>query len=281
MTGLYAKIRRSRPLLGTFVEISLSGTGEARLHKAADRAFAEIGRIQRLMSRFDPASDISRINRGAASRELRIDPDTWRALALAREVAEASDGAFDITVGSRPRAGASGLCSHASYDDIELLPDSMVRIRRKLSVDLGGIAKGYAVDIAAAILENDAALSGCVNAGGDLRAFGGCDHQVQIRDPEQPYRTAALAVVRDQSIATSASYPSSSQYLASGSVIRADGSRAPGSRSATVRASRCAVADALTKAVLLLGDGAAAALAHFNAQGFLLDSGGLHMMAGA
>lgn len=276
MTGCCAQIRRSRPLLGTYVEIVLHGAEQAYLHAAADRAFAEIQRIHRLMSRFEEASDVSRMNRLAFAGAVRVEPDTWLTLALARDVAQASNGAFDITVTAHDESGKLRRDPKACYDDVELLEKYRVRFRRRLQVDLGGIAKGYAVDAAAALLSRDGLMSGCVNAGGDLRVFGEFDRQIEIRSPDDPFRPAALARVRNQAIATSACYPAATYYPASGRVLDERGNRAGQGRSATVRSDQCAVADALAKAVLLLGSHAASALARFDASGFLLDSEGLH-----
>ncbi len=269
MTNCCAQIRRARPLLGTFVEISLSGADEARLHGAADRAFREIGRIERLMNVHAADSEVSRLNREGARADTAVSKDTWQVLRLACQVAEATGGAFDIASPVPVRHEAPG----AGYTSIALPADGRVRFTRPLRIDLGGIAKGYAVDRAVTLLEAEG-LNGCVNAGGDLRGFGGCALTVAVRDPRSPDMTGAVVSVRDFALATSATYTAGGLSVA-GRVIDPRGrAAAPGARSATVRAARCALADALAKAVLLLGDAAASALSSFGARAFLLDASG-------
>ena len=92
------RVRRARPSLGTFVEITARGDNEAKLHGAIDRAFNAIARVDRKMSFHQPASDISRINREAFRRKVNVDSWTWRVLRAAQKLSGESDGIFDITV---------------------------------------------------------------------------------------------------------------------------------------------------------------------------------------
>src|SRR5437016_12299381 len=91
-------VRRARPSLGTFVEITARGDDEAKLHGAVDRAFDAIARVDRQMSFHHSASDVSRINREALQRKVTVDPWTWHVLRAAQELSHESDGIFDITV---------------------------------------------------------------------------------------------------------------------------------------------------------------------------------------
>jgi thiamine biosynthesis lipoprotein len=261
------------------VEISLSGDGREDLHEAANAAFAEIARIHDLMSAHTRDSDVFHINNAPAQSVISVDERTWRVLELATEISQASDGVFDVSVGAAmmargtlPALASRGYDAHATYRDIELLPDCRVRLHRTLAVDLGGIAKGNAVDAAVEILKRKGVAAGCVNAGGDLRAFGEEAATVQVRDPLAPERARAQIELRDRALATSASYANDRGFNASGEVLdpRADNPVAAG-RSATVRAAQCAVADALAKCVLMMGESSAPLLARFRAEGFLID----------
>jgi thiamine biosynthesis lipoprotein len=105
-----------------------------------------------------------------------------------------------------------------SYRDLDLLPDNRARWRRKGWVDLGGIAKGYAVDCGIAALRARGTASGIVNAGGDLRCFG-APQPVHVRHPSAPSAVMLLGWLADAALASSAGYFSS---------IEVDGRRAVG-----------------------------------------------------
>jgi thiamine biosynthesis lipoprotein len=277
----YARISRAQPLLGTLVGISLAGRGEDELHHAAAAAFAGIAHIHELMSVQSATSELSTLNDSPVGTAVRISPHTWRVLALAEEISRLSDGAFDVTVGAAmmARDGAAGMHREpserlATYRDIELLDGSRVRFRRALAVDVGGIAKGYAVDHAVRILRRLGVPAGCVNAGGDLRAFGDDTVAVQVRDPDDPGTARAHVDLRNRALATSANYRRDNGFKAAGLVLdpRAGLCAVAQGRSASVRAKSCAVADALAKCVLLLGASSAAVLRHYHADGFLIEA---------
>jgi thiamine biosynthesis lipoprotein len=276
------RVRRARPLLGTLVEISLSGNDTNALHESANAAFEAIASVHEIMSFHLPDSDVSRVNNSAVGRAVQIDPRTWRVIELANEISLASGGVFDITVGGEmmARGNLPGKLRRqpdrdASYRDIELLADSHVRIRRPLVIDVGGIAKGYAVDCAVGVLREMAVSSGCVNAGGDLRAFGEETVPVEVRDPLKPHVAGARVSVRDGAFATSANYTTASSFSSSGVVLDPrDDAQVVGGRSASVRATSCVIADALAKCVLILGQGSGSLLRHYDADGFMLGQGG-------
>ena len=190
------EVRRARPLLGTLVEITARGGAAPRVAEAVDAAFAAIAAVHRLMSFHDRASDVTRLNRCAARTPVRVHAWTFAVLREAQEVAQASAGLFDVTVASvltRHRLlpgtpGAPVPHRSASFRDIRLLPGLRVRFSRPLLLDLGGIAKGFAVDRAIDCLRAAGVCSGVVNAGGDLRCFGPVPHRVHVRDPNCPDR---------------------------------------------------------------------------------------------
>jgi thiamine biosynthesis lipoprotein len=286
MTASCARVRRARPLLGTLVEIVLEGTDEYALHRVAGEAFGAVERVHRLMSFHDRDSDVTRLNRGAHHAPVQVDAATWDVLELAGRVARASAGVFDVTVGGRmmaqhalPKMTSVAPDPAACFRDIELLPGRRVAFRRELAIDLGGIAKGYAVDCAVEVLASHEGMAGWVNAGGDLRAFGGIDVPVQIRDPGRPALVGATAVLNDAALATSARYARSHGLSVSGLILHPHA--APSSRrplSASVRASTCALADALAKVAYLMKDNAQSVLSGFGASGFLLGQGRLSLI---
>ncbi len=269
-------VRRCRPLLGTFVEVTAWGE-PARLDRAVDAAFAAVTRVQTLMSFHDPASELSCLNREAACRAVTVDAWTSHVLATAKEIAGASDGAFDPTVA--PVLQRWGLLPDlplrkpGGWRDLELLSGHQVRFGRPLTLDLGGIAKGFAVDCAVAALQANGAESGLVNAGGDLRAFGPRAQPVQLRDPGSPGRLAHGFRLQNAALATSA--PTFSRSEGGGIVVShlvdpATGSAFVAHVSVSVRAPTCLLADALTKVVFFGGPGAESVLARYDAEAFVL-----------
>ena len=207
MKSALSEVRRARPLLGTFVEITVQGADEAYLHAAVEEAFAAVCAVHRLMNFHDPASDVGRLNAGAARNPLRVHPWTRRVLLAAGNFARETGGAFDITAAASGRnqdlqSGKSAGKFCGDWRDIILSPNGSVSLQRPLLIDLGGIAKGFAVDRATEALIRAGAHSGVINAGGDLRVFGPEPHRVDIRHPLDPGRRARRIVLRDGSIAT-------------------------------------------------------------------------------
>jgi thiamine biosynthesis lipoprotein len=133
------------------------GATRAAAARAIDAAFAVIEKIHRLMSFLDPDSDVGRLNREACKRSVAVDPWTYRVLETALVLHRRSQGVFDVAVapasqkaGLLPRDGVdveSDPVETATSDAIELLPRHHVRFHHPgMKIDLGGIAKGFAVD---------------------------------------------------------------------------------------------------------------------------------------
>ncbi|MHB1144499.1 MAG: FAD:protein FMN transferase [Thiobacillus sp.] len=272
---------RARPLLGTLVEIGARGASAAAVDDAIDRAFAAVQTIHDRMSYHDPASDVSRLNRAGAGC-VAVHPHTWDVLALAREAAEASGGRFDVSVapelvrhGYLPRhAGLAQPERGANWRHIELLPGHRVRLARPLHLDLGGIAKGYAVDCAIGALQAAGMEAGRVNAGGDLRLFGAAE-TIHVRHPHAATRLLPLCQLDESAVATSATYYTARRVrgrAVSPLIDAATRQPCAGGRSVSVLAERCAVADALTKVVYAAPAEALAALQRFGAHAVVIDA---------
>ncbi len=258
------EIRRCRPLLGTFVEICVSGQAEGDFNGAINAAFATIERIQERMSAHDAESELSRLNREAALRPVTVSRETFEVLRRADKLAAESGGAFDYTVApllarwnflpaslKREKAG--------SWRDVLLAHGRTVSFLQPLALDLGGIAKGYAVDKAIKTLRRRGVSAAVVNAGGDLRVFGEQPSTVHVRHPADPQTFAHKVSICDAALATSA--PRFTERIwrgaAGGPPLRVSHLVDPlrqgavtGVVSVTVRAHECWLADALTKVVL-------------------------------
>ena len=253
-------VRRCRPLLGTFVEVTAGHAEARRAHAAVDAAFAAVERVHALMSFHDPASDVSRLNRAAHRRPVAVHPWTLRVLAAARRVSERTGGLFDCAIAPSlvrwrylPSPRAALPRRPGGYRDIRLLDGHRVRFRRPLWIDLGGIAKGFAVDRAVEALRRRGISWGCVNAGGDLRIFGK-RQTVFVRDPSRRGRLHRLGTVQDGAVATSALALSRTRHGGRwvSPVVHPGQRRACASPvSVTVSAPQCVLADALTKPLLL------------------------------
>lgn len=272
-------VERARPLLGTTVKIRVEGLPGSRVHAAIDTAFAAIARVHARMSFHSGDSDVARLNRAAAGPWIPVAAETCAVLTLAQRIARASEGVFDPTVAADlVRAGRLPAPAHARppdpaarWDDI-VVGDEAVRLRRPLWLDLSGIAKGYAVDRATALLGAFGAMGACVEAGGDLRIFGR-PQEVVLRtgftEPRLPVVQLADGSIAGSGGAPNTRHAADLQHLDGGTrraVARG--------RFACVLAETCAVADALTKVVLALGPASATALSDFAATAYLREPDG-------
>ena len=253
------EIRRCRPLLGTFVEITASGLAELELHRAANAAFDAIETIQRLLSTQDPQSELSVLNREGEKRPVTVSFETFELLRRAQRLAAESNGGFDFTVA--PTLAEWGILparlrreNAGDWRDLFLLRNRRVRFRCPMAVDLGGIAKGFAVDKAVETLRERGVTSAVVNAGGDLRAFGAHSSIVHLRHPARPQTFVHVVCVRQGALATSSPCFTERRWRGrrvSHLVNPLNLSPVTGAISVTVRAPECWLADALTKVVLV------------------------------
>jgi len=282
MKSRSSSLRRCRPLLGTLVDISVVGDTETRCARAIEEGFCAVAEVHALMSFHEVGSDISRLNREALHRDVEVDSRTWSVLDTARRVSEASEGAFDVTIASLlvewgllPETGNhDAVDSTASWRDIELLEGRCVRFARPLLIDLGGIAKGYAVDHAIEAIRSAGIEAACVNAGGDLRVFGEPPEPLFVRHPRFKGSLIDAGCLRNEAAATSSDIDIRERREG----VWTSPHVHPGKRracdafaSVTVRAQNCMLADALTKVVLCDPEGAVDVLAQFNASALVVD----------
>lgn len=273
--------RRAKPLLGTLVEVSIGNVADESAAFVA--AFSAIQRVHTLMSAHEPDSDLSRINREAHVRRVQVTPWTWSVLAEAQRIHEYSHGLFDCAVGNRlaawgllpteryPQLVASDL--PPSLSELELLEDNHVRTGRPLGIDLGGIAKGFAVDMAIEALRSCDVQEAVVNAGGDIRVIGNTEIPVHLRDPKAPGQLIYAGTIQDAAFATSGSYFSSAVACtpeASALVDPRTQSAIVDNRSYSIIAKTCVVADALTKVLAVSGDPNHSCFALFDAKAIII-----------
>lgn len=267
-------VRRAVPVMGTTAEVAVVHRGDAeRAHRAAEAAFRELRWVDRTMSRYRDASDVGRANLRAAREPVAVEPATAHVVERALRWAEASGGAFDPCL-----AGAVALwdVKHRSkpppperirqwadrrlYRSLELDRSAgRPRVRfadPDVGLDLGGIAKGHAVDRAAEALRDLGVHDALVNAGGDLYALGtspdGDPWKIGVRSPGDPKRIETTVRLRERGIATSGDYE---QYFAHGGRRyhhlldpRTATPRRSAAHTTTVRADTCLAADAAATA---------------------------------
>ena len=304
------RVRRAELWLGTLVDIAAEASSACALESGVSAAFAAIARVHRALSAHDRDSELSRVNRGAVHAWQRTSCDLRAVLECALDVAARSRGTFDPTIGrdmaalgyiraegpprgancapaggsaaAKPQAwGSWGSCylpwttdfgTSASWRDIELR-GHRVRFARPLALDLGGIAKGYAVDCAVAALRDAGVDRACVNAGGDLRVFGDQSETVHVRTGGRHGALLALCAITDGAVATSAY---GGQRVSAGGRFATPlidpRVRLPvmSTRTVSVVAPTCMIADALTKVVALRGARAEAIVAAYRASAAIL-----------
>ena len=271
MQATSSLLRRAKPLLGTLVEVACDAHDidtDAALH-ASEQAFAAVARVQCLMSRHEISSELSDINRLAPGVWLDSSTATLEVLCFAQTLSEHTAGVFDV-FSTIPQAPVGG-----SWRDLELdVPNQRLCKFAPLQADLGGIAKGYAVDIAVLALQSAGVVGGWANAGGDLRVFGTLTLPLQVRAPWNIADRLDCTDLCDQSAATSASYWLEAPLLRHGVTQKPANALA----SYTVVADKCIAADALTKVLAATHDAQteaprrmfAALLDHYKAQAWVL-----------
>jgi thiamine biosynthesis lipoprotein len=274
-------VTRNGSAMGTAINVSVYTDDEPRAEEAIRDAFAEIARIEALMTTWHP-SEVTRINDNAGYKPVAVSDDTLAVIEKAQWASKLSGGAFDITF-----YAMHGLWKFD--EDMEKdprLPDAKEIARRKALIDwrqvvvdhdaktvflkkkgmgigLGGIAKGYAVDRAGAVLKQHGFANAIVQAGGDLLCAGskeGRPWSAGIQDPrlprEDPNRVFAVLRLEDHAFSTAGDYE---RYYFIGQkryhhiIDPKTGYPATRSRSVTIYARDALTADALDDAVFILG----------------------------
>jgi thiamine biosynthesis lipoprotein len=259
--------------MGTAIEITLIGGDEEAVKKAAFQAFQEIRRIEQLMSPWIEASDVTHINRSAGKEWVKVSHETLEVIQKAQEISGLSDGAFDITTGpftqlwrvAREKEippSAEELNQRlplVNFRNVMIDQKGIFLKKRGMSIDLGGIAKGYAVDRAVELLKTLGYKNLIVNAGGDLRAGGlKFDHpwSIGIQHPRRPEKIMASISASDAAIATSGDYEKFFIYRGKRYhhiLNPRDGLPAEECQSVTIICREGMVGDALATAIFVLG----------------------------
>lgn len=249
-------IKRCKPLLGTYVEVSVSSESDDNtLLDITEYVFSEIQRIENLMSFHNPDSELSYLNREAYRHSCSISKDMEEVLTAALNLGKITNGIYDISIA--PTLVRNGLLpdylpnvddEQANWQDVSIV-NGNISFKRKVLLDLGGIAKGYAVDRALCMVEN-LVENITVNAGGDLRMKEWSGQSVGIKASNaKGLKFIIRAPMHQDAVATSGNY-----YMDrnKNSIIHPSTKKAvKDKRSVSVFASSCMLADALTKVAFL------------------------------
>jgi thiamine biosynthesis lipoprotein len=225
--------------MGTFISIDALSNSLEISNLAISGAFRVIARVERLMHPTRSGSDLAAMRDCPLDVPLSVHAWTWATLELCQRLNDMSHGIFDPCLP----------VSRGRLSELELRPPHSVIQRARLHLDLGGIAKGFAVDRAIDELRRHGCHAGLVNAGGDLAAYG--DHERDILCRRRDARTAVIKI-RDAALAISDAEHESRPAEHRGYYNGAD-RLATVSGYAAVMAPEAAIADALTKC-LLAGD---------------------------
>jgi len=281
-----AKLTYSDHAMGTNVQVWFWTDKEADAAQAAAAVFTEMKRLDLEMTTWKPESEVSKIIAAAGDKPIAVSDETYQVIARAVDISKRSNGVFDITVGAfkglwkfdedMDEACAQGLpacklpdpadvkkrLALIGWRDIVMDPaKKTVFLRRKgMSITLGGIAKGYAVDKCVALLKTRGFTDFMVQAGGDMYVAGSkgdAPWVVGIRDPrDQRDQMFALAPVKDHSFSTSGDYERG--FVKDGVRYHHildphSGQPARASRSVTIRAKDAFTADAWSKVMFIDG----------------------------
>ncbi|ARN57579.1 FAD:protein FMN transferase [Sedimentisphaera salicampi] len=275
--GVKTSTSSSRMHMDTFVRITASAGSQSDAERAIEAGFAQIKRIEKLMDRHDPASKVSQINSNSGSW-VKAGSDIVEVIEISKRFSDKTGGAFDISIapvidlwiqaaekGQKPtQAEMRRAKSLVDYRKIKTrtAKGTVKLAERGMEIDLGAVAKGYALDKAREAMKEAGAKGGLINAGGDILCFGDNGREggwkIGVRSPEANGRSDIESVLEAESgaIATSGDYLRFYEIggLKTSHIINpSTGEGSSAFKSATVFAHRAAKADALATAFSLLG----------------------------
>lgn len=268
-------VKRAQMHMGTLVTVTAVAPSEAVAQSAASAAFREIRRLEELLSTWIPTSELSHVNRAAGLEPVKVSPETLAILKRSLQIASLTDGAFNIAIG--PAMDAWGFTAQeripaeAELEQLKTLTDlSQIQLderagtvyltRKGMRLDVGGIGKGFAADLAVQVMQSVGASAGVVALSGDIRTFGrvpnGRPFRFGIQHPRREEALLATLNLQDEAISTAGDYQ---RYF------ERDGIRyhhildprtlkpARGCQSVTVIASEGTLADGLDTGIFVLG----------------------------
>ncbi len=265
--------RREDAIMGTRIYVELWLQDATQGQAAIDAVIASMHEVDEMMSTYKPQSQLSRVNDRAALEPVTVDRELFDVIRASLEFSRLTDGAFDVTYASvgylydfrarqRPtEAQIAAALPGVNWRHVQLDPAALtVRFQRPgMRIDLGGIAKGYAVDRAIGLLRARGVEHAVVSAGGDSRIIGdrfGRPWIVGIRHPDDPQRVVTRIPLVDTAMSTSGDYERyfDDQGVRYHHIIDPKtGHSASKVRSATILAPTAMQTDGLSKTAFVLG----------------------------
>src|SRR6266850_7794513 len=226
--GDLLRVEQNDEAMGATFSVVLYGSDRSQMEKAADAAFDEVHRLDRLLSNYKQGSEWSEVNRTAGVRPVKLSAELFRLLSDCLKYSRESDGAFDITVGPLMKVwgfykGEGALPRPADVTDaltrvghrhvrLDAAAQTIQFDRAGMELDPGGIGKGYAVDRMVEVLRRSGVHVALVSAAGSsIYGLGAPPDEptgwrITIRDPNDSNKSAAEVFLRDMSLSTSGSY---------------------------------------------------------------------------
>lgn len=262
--------------MDTTIELQIQAESRREAEDLSGKLFAEIKRLEALLSRTAPGSDLDLVNRMAGKEAVVVSPDTLAVARLAVQYARLTEGAFDPTIaplmdlwgflgrqfqvpGSAELEGVLPLVDY-SLVEIDSVGSTIYLPRAGMSLDFGGIAKGYIVDRGLELLSAAGIRSAFLNAGGDIGLLGsrpdGTPWRIGVRHPREDDRFSAVLPLSGGAVVTSGDYE---RFFEKGGVRYhhlldpGTGQPARALSSVTVIAPSAVEADALSTAIFVLG----------------------------
>jgi thiamine biosynthesis lipoprotein len=220
-----AVITRTQMQMGTLVKITAVARSESVAQAAATAGFAEIHRLEELLSTWIPTSELSRVNASAGVKPVSVSQETMTVVQGAIQVAEMTDGGFNIAIGpavdawnvieGRRIPKGSELEALRPLVDLQAVHADMRKQtilleKAGMRIDVGGIGKGYAADQAVMAMKKAGALAGVVALSGDIKTFGqlpgGRKFPIGIQHPRKEGAVLAFIDLEDEAISTAGDY---------------------------------------------------------------------------
>jgi thiamine biosynthesis lipoprotein ApbE len=272
------KLKDKRIIMGTYVEVTIYGEDATTNEKALEAAFKAIEAVDKSMSDYKSDSEVSEINRAAEKNPVKVSDPLIEVLEASKKYYKWSRGAFDITVA--PLMVSWGFKKHVKEvktlptqeeiskllnligsDKVTLSEGNLVKLEEPgMAIDLGAIAKGYAVDKAVEALKAFNVVSALVNAGGDLFAFNSPPERpfwdIGLQNPKDKQSLLGTLKIKDMAVATSGNYEKYFMFEEKRYTHIMDprtGYPVSGMASTTVIAKSAMEADALSTSVFVLG----------------------------
>lgn len=219
-------VKRSQMLMGTVVFVTAVGNNEEIAREAAGKGLEEIRRLEELLSTWIPTSELSRVNASAGGDAMPVSQETLDVITQSLEMARLTDGGFNIAIGPAvalwDASGEGYLPTPVELESVRHLIDlkevhvddqaRTIRLGRPgMQIDVGGIGKGFAADLAAAVMKKAGATAGVVAISGDIKTFGRMpDNQkffFGIQHPRQePGVLLGKIELEDEAVSTAGDY---------------------------------------------------------------------------